>query len=132
MLLAAKCWAKPYKTLRQYCRTTHHDTMLHASQYWQDVWMQGRSGICDHKQFRCVLHTSSFGAASVCAPRCWSFPAAALSHSGPVWLQLFRANGNKWKHRAMVLISSFKIHWALHGKLPATWTEQQNTKELEK
>ena len=32
----------------------------------------------------------------------------------------------------MVLISSFKIHWALHGKLPATWTEQQNTKEMEK
>ena len=30
----------------------------------------------------------------------------------------------------MVLISSFKILWALHGKLPANRTEQQNTKEL--
>ena len=38
----------------------------------------------------------------------------------------------KWQHRAMVWASSFKIHWALHGKLPPTWTEQQNTKELEK
>ena len=33
-------------------------------------------------------------AASASAPRCWSFPAAALSHSGPVWLQLFCANGS--------------------------------------
>ena len=30
----------------------------------------------------------------------------------------------------MVLISSFKIHWALHGKRPANCAEQQNTKEL--
>ena len=30
----------------------------------------------------------------------------------------------------MVLTSSFKIHWALHGKHPAKCTEQQNTKEL--
>ena len=76
------------------------------------------------------LSTHSPLATSVSAPCCWSFPAAALSHSGPVWLQLFSANGSKWKHRATVLTSSFKIHWALQGKHPANCAEQQDTKEL--
>ena len=53
-----------------------------------------------------------------------------LCLTAPFAASAFCASGSKWKHGAMVLTSSFKIHWALHGKHPANCAEQQNTKEV--